>query len=166
MSQLTHPSTAPAPVGLDTVINGDDATQRPSVVSDDDCIALLQTTTIGRIAFASVDDGIQVLPVNFILRDGRIYLRTDPNGIVAEVLGTDADVAFEVDHHDDLFQLGWSVLVHGPTKLIENQDTIAGGLSGGRPAPWAPGERPLIIELKPRTITGRRVKKRDKNWQT
>ena len=121
-----------------------------------ECWQLLDTTTVGRLAFTT-DDGIVILPVNFLVFEERIYLRTEPGSTIAALADGRNDVAFELDYHDDLNQSGWNVLVQGSTAAagtLEGERALA---STGRLGPWAPGNRSLVIGLKPRTITGRRV---------
>ncbi len=122
-----------------------------------ECLELLGTTTVGRVAFSS-SAGLQLLPVNFVARDGVIYFRTSSETILAELSDGDDDVAFEVDYHDGMFQFGWSVLVKGTAAAIEEDGELAEALSGRRPAPWAAGSRPLFIRLTPTAISGRRVR--------
>lgn len=124
-------------------------------MSEARCWQLLDTTTVGRLAFHTAD-GIVILPVNFLVHEGRIYFRTEPGSTIA-ALAADDDVAFEIDYHDDLNQSGWNVLVKGSTTVagsVEGERALA---STGRLGPWAPGDRSLIIGLTPRTISGRRV---------
>jgi nitroimidazol reductase NimA-like FMN-containing flavoprotein (pyridoxamine 5'-phosphate oxidase superfamily) len=128
-------------------------------VAETECWQLLDTTTIGRFAFTT-DDGVVILPVNFLVYEERIYVRTEPGSTIAALADGNNDVAFEVDYHDGWNQWGWNVLVKGAT---EEADTLEGEraiASTGRLGPWAPGSRSLVIRLTPRTLTGRRVSMR------
>jgi nitroimidazol reductase NimA-like FMN-containing flavoprotein (pyridoxamine 5'-phosphate oxidase superfamily) len=122
----------------------------------DECWSLLETTTVGRLGFGTVD-GILILPVNFVPFERAVYVRTAPETVIAGLAAGRDDVAFEVDHHDDLFQRGWSVLLRGSTAEAEAERAKAALASSRRLGPWAPGERSLVIALEPRTIEGRRV---------
>ena len=64
---------------------------------EEECLALLDTTTVGRIAFVN-DEGQQLVPVNFALIDGAIYFRTLPDGFLSGLARGHEDVAFGVDH--------------------------------------------------------------------
>lgn len=80
-------------------------------MSQEDCVTFLtSTTTVGRLAFQSAR-GQQLLPVNFVFRQGRVYFKTSPNGVLAELAAGCPDVAFEIDYPDRMMQHGWSVLV-------------------------------------------------------
>ncbi|WP_187271948.1 pyridoxamine 5'-phosphate oxidase family protein [Aeromicrobium terrae] len=127
-----------------------------SSIPEHRCWRLLSTTTVGRLAFAT-DDGIVILPVNFIELDRRIYVRTEPGSTIASLSEGFDDVAFEVDYHDDLNQSGWNVLVKCTARVAGITEAERALRSTGRLGPWAPGERPLMIVLTPRQISGRKV---------
>ena len=124
-------------------------------IAETDCWELLDTTTVGRLAFIS-NDGIVILPLNFLVHEQRIYFQTQPGSTMAALADGRDDVAFEIDYHD-MNQAGWNVLVKGSTAeagTLEGERALA---SAGRLGPWAPGNRSLVIGLTPRTISGRRV---------
>ena len=121
------------------------------------CEELLNSTTVGRIAYAR-PDGAHILPVNYRYRDSVLVVRTSPYGSLAELApGTDG-VAFEVDHHNDLLQVAWSVVVRGRVDAVEDPGTQLG--TDARPRPWAAGNRTLFLRLTPDTITGRGLRRR------
>jgi len=132
------------------------STGRFEKLEPEECWRLLEATTVGRLGF-STDDGIVVLPVNFIPFDSAVYVRTDPDTVIAKLAEGRDDVAFEVDHHDDLLQRGWNVLLRGSTSGADTDDAERALASTSRLGPWAPGERPLLIKLSPRRVDGRRV---------
>jgi uncharacterized protein len=117
---------------------------------------LLGTTTVGRLGFTT-DEGIVILPVNFIVHEERIYVRTEHGSTVAALAGGRDDVAFEVDYHSDLNQFGWNVLVHAQAAEADPDEAERAIASSTRLGPWAPGDRTLVIALTPGSITGRRV---------
>ncbi len=120
------------------------------------CWKLLETTTVGRLGFATAD-GIVILPVNFVAFEGRIYVRTEPGTTISALADGYDDGAFEVDYHDDLNQSGWNVLAQCSARVAGITEAERALASTGRLGPWAPGARPLMIALTPRTISGRRV---------
>ena len=137
-----HPTAARSPSGVE-------------IMSPDDCVMFLgSTTTVGRLAFRS-SRGQQLLPVNFVFRHERVYFSTSPDSILAELARGCDDVAFEIDYPDRLTQHGWSVLVKGATKQVSPDDV---DLSPRGPRPWVPGARDLLVELTPTEITGRRIR--------
>ena len=128
-------------------------------IAETECWELLDTTTIGRLAFAT-DDGIVILPINFLVYEERIYVRTEPGSTIAALADGNDDVAFEVDYHDGWNQWGWNVLVRVAAEeagTLEGERAIT---SSGRLGPWAPGNRSLVIRLTPQTVSGRRVSMR------
>ncbi len=138
-------------------MDADDTTHegRISILAHQECMELLSTTTVGRVAFAN-DEGQQLIPVNFAVIDGTIYFRTLPDGFLAQLARGHSDVAFGVDH-TDVYRHGWNVTVKGPATLVQDRATINKVLSHGRLRPWAGGVRPLVIRIEIESIAGRRV---------
>lgn len=126
-----------------------------AALSDDECRALLDSTTVGRIAFVD-HEGQQLVPVNFALIDGEIFFRTLPDGFLSGLARGHEDVAFGVDHHD-VFGAGWNVTVRGAARQVEDRATINKVLSRHQLTPWAGGVRPMVIRVTPKAIAGRRV---------
>lgn len=124
-------------------------------LSEEECLALLETTTVGRIAFVD-DQGQQLVPVNFALMDGAVYFRTLPDGFLAQLARGHDDVAFGVDHQD-VFRDGWNVTVRGSAREVEDRATINQVLGNHKLKPWAGGVRPLVIKISPTSIAGRKV---------
>jgi nitroimidazol reductase NimA-like FMN-containing flavoprotein (pyridoxamine 5'-phosphate oxidase superfamily) len=129
---------------------------RRAVLDEEECWQLLDTTTVGRLAFGA-ESGIEILPLNFVVFEGRIFYRTEPGSPIAALAAGRDDVSFEVDYHDDLNQSGWSVLVKGSTAEPASLDAERALASTHRLGPWAPGDRSLVIVLNPRTLSGRKV---------
>lgn len=123
-------------------------------LSTRDCETLLATTTtVGRLAFHA-RDGLQLLPVNFVYRNGCVYLKTSPDSVLAELaLGSD-EVVFETDHADEAKHVGWSVVVTGKARQVDDAEV---DLFPGAPRPWASGRRDVLIEVTPNRISGRRI---------
>jgi nitroimidazol reductase NimA-like FMN-containing flavoprotein (pyridoxamine 5'-phosphate oxidase superfamily) len=126
-----------------------------------ECVRLISPGGIGRLVFAGRYD-LTVVPVNYVLHDGAILLRTVEAGSTDEDLRTGIEhaeyrVAFEIDDIDSESHEGWSVLIQGPAHHLddpgEQADAIAAGVQ-----PWAGGEREHFIEITPARITGRRIR--------
>ncbi len=134
-----------------------DDRQQGSIVElpEEECLALLDTTTVCRVAFVN-NEGQQLVPVNFALIGGVIYFRTLPDGFLSGLARGHDDVAFGVDHHD-VFRHGWNVTVRGRAEAVEDRATINKVLSHHRLQPWAGGVRPLVIKIIPADVAGRRV---------
>ena len=142
-------SSSPAPTRRGTLMP----------IPETECWQLLDTTTVGRLAFTTAD-GIVILPVNFLVFEERIYVRTEPGSTISALADGRDDVAFEMDYHDGWNQFGWSVLVKGSTSEAGNVEAERATASSGRLGPWAPGNRSLVIVLTPRKMSGRRVSMR------
>lgn len=148
-------ATAPDEKGRDMTTPDDHRRGSITELPEDECLALLDTTTVGRIAFVN-DQGQQLVPVNFALIDGAIYFRTLPDGFLSGLARGHDDVAFGVDYYN-VFRKGWNVTVRGAAHEVEDRATINKVLSHHRLNPWAGGVRPLVIKITPTSIAGRRV---------
>lgn len=125
-------------------------------LSENECLSLLSTTTVGRVAFSSVE-GPELVPVNFVLIDRTIYFRTLPDGFLSQLSRGNDGVAFGIDFHDDTSLEGWNVTIKGPASQVEDRATINLVLGHSQLRPWAGGVRPLMIRIEIRSISGRRV---------
>ena len=126
-----------------------------SVLSDDECIALLRQQDIGRIV-TRVADLVDVFPVNHVVDDdGSILFRTAEGTKLVE-LTINAQVLFEVDDHTD--DEAWSVIVRGEathadtTAEIEHADAL--GL-----IPWVPTLKYNLVRIVPTSFSGRRFRR-------
>lgn len=121
-----------------------------TVVEIEDCRQLLGDASIGRVTWNSVE-GLQTLPVAYgVGTDGRIGFRVSPTSILAE-LAVSSGVLFEVDDVDAVTATGWSVLVRGRSAAW------VGEFPDGMARPWAPGDRPLALQITPESYSGRSV---------
>lgn len=129
-----------------------------SALAQSECLALLETSTVGSIAFVD-DEGQQLVPVNFVVIDRDIYFRTLADGFLSELANGHADVAFGIIHHD-VFGIGWNVTARGSAHEVTDPAMVTRALSHPRLNPWAGGERSLVIRVAPASIIGRRVARR------
>src|SRR5690349_7208443 len=118
-----------------------------------ECRALLQSHSIGRVCWNTVD-GPQILPVTYVVRDGTIVFRTAPYGALSELRNV-RQVAFEVDEFDVTTRTGWSVLVRGWAKAATNPNELAALWAEQDPIPWASGARTLFITISTDHLSGR-----------
>ena len=125
-------------------------------LTETECLGLLNTATVGRMAFVNAE-GQQLIPVNFIVLDGLIYFRTVHTGILFELASGHDDVAFGADHHEDAFRTGWNVTARGSARRVEDRATINKVLGNPNLQPWAGGVRSTVIEVRPTSFAGRRV---------
>lgn len=122
---------------------------------EQECHELLTTTTVGRVGFV-LDGLVHVFPINYAVNDREIFLRTSPDGILRTVAESAAQVAFEVDYHDDLAGSGWSVLMRGPLTLMDDDELPA---ETRRPSPWAGDDRTMPLRFRIESISGRRARR-------
>lgn len=118
-----------------------------------ECLALLATRPVGRLAVAERDNelGPLVVPVNFLLDGDTIVFRSD-SGDKLRLL-REHPVSFQVDEFDDLLREGWSVLVRGRAEPATPSQIERLHLHT-----WAPGEKATWIQLRPRRVSGRRIR--------
>src|SRR3954468_378244 len=109
-----------------------------------EAIELLTSKKVGRLGFLG-EDGPQILPLNYVVIDEHVIIRTVAYGVVARS-AIDQRVAFEVDDVDDFLQAGWSVLVVGPARLLSQaQHELL--RQGPAPQPWAEGPRTMFMSV-------------------
>lgn len=118
-------------------------------LAEDECWQLLRSRPVGRLAWMG-SAGVTVIPMNYTVEDGAVWLRTAAYGAAAQECH-ERDVAFEVDEIDPETRSGWSVLVRGRS----HYEAGAGATPG--PEPWAPGIRQLRMWIDVSSISGRRI---------
>ena len=120
-------------------------------LSDDECWALLSAAPLGRIAVRT-EDGVDIFPVNFVVTDRFIYLRSAPGSKLVDISAA-SSVAFEADGSRG--RRHWSVVVHGQAKRMSFEgDILASGVlaleTATSSAKWN------FIRVTPHSISGRR----------
>lgn len=125
------------------------------VLDGEECLRLLATVTLGRIALSS---GAlpTVLPVNFLLDRDRIVVRTLRDSKLDAAV-RNAVVAFEVDDFQPTCGSGWSVVVTGVAQEVTEPDEVA-RLSSMPVHQWPTvraDERLVAIPIE--LVTGRRL---------
>ena len=133
------------------------AAMRPKLreLTPRECWDLMATGGIGRVA-TTTDEGPIVLPVNFIADQQTIVIRTSAYGVIGRI-GPAAELAFEVDHLDETMREGWSVLLVGGMERLEDPDEVAALVKSHGHEPWPGGARNLVLRIRPRRVTGRRI---------
>jgi hypothetical protein len=123
------------------------------ILSRTECIELLRTVPVGRIAL-SVGALPVVLPVNFAMLDDDVVIRTVA-GSKLEAAASNAVVAFEADQVDPAARAGWSVLVQGVASEITDPDE----LDRARRMPLDPwsGLDGQFLRITTRLVSGRRL---------
>ena len=130
-----------------------DITTGMGVIDEADCVELMASTPIGRIAF-TVDDHPMVVPVNFAWYEESIVFRT-LEGQKLDAAAEGQRVCFEIDHWDAGGRSGWSIVIVGRarevTNFAEREQLEEIGL-----IPWAKDKwRPTWVRIEPESLSGR-----------
>jgi nitroimidazol reductase NimA-like FMN-containing flavoprotein (pyridoxamine 5'-phosphate oxidase superfamily) len=130
--------------------------RRPALIrlSEDQCWDLLGTHGVGRIALPT-HPGPAVFPVNYAVDRKTIVYRTDPRAATAVPSG--AEVSFQTDRIDEERSQAWSVLLMGTAERVTDPDEVQRLKDTALAKPWAGGERPLWIRIRPGEVSGRRI---------
>ncbi len=127
-------------------------------IDRESCLALLATEHLGRLGVV-VDGRPVVYPMHYVLDGETVVLRTNPGA--KHRAAPLSRVCFEVDHVDWARREGWSVLVDGTaqdiTSTLDADSERRRALATGS---WAPGPLEAVLEVVPREITGRRLRRR------
>jgi hypothetical protein len=130
--------------------------RRQEVLDEAECLALLGTASIGRVAFtAGALPAVQ--PVAFTVHRGEVLIPTQPGSEVA-VASRGAVVAFEVDELDLIDRTGWTVTIVGPSRLIVDPGTVS-ALDDLGTRPWVPAATHCYVAVHIRLVGGRRVRR-------
>jgi len=127
----------------------------PEELTPWECESLLRAEVVGRVGIAT-EDGPYVLPVNYSVVDGAIWIRTGAAGLLGRV-SPGTVLALEVDRLDHHRRRGWSVLARGPAEPVHDPAVVARVDRVQPPAPWAYGDRPVHVRLRWSELTGRRL---------
>jgi nitroimidazol reductase NimA-like FMN-containing flavoprotein (pyridoxamine 5'-phosphate oxidase superfamily) len=118
----------------------------------DECLRLLATQVVGRLAVAEPGAAPHLLPVNYTLLRESVVFRSSP-GTKLRLL-VDEPVAFEADSFDPDGRTGWSVTVRGRAyeasdREMEIEDIRLPAFVERQTSRW--------VRLVPESITGRRI---------
>jgi uncharacterized protein len=122
--------------------------ERVKTLTVPECRELLTRHHFGRFGFMDAVGVLpSIVPVNYLLNNDRIVIRTDAGSkLVAALRG--APVAFEVDGVDQDHQVGWSVVVRGRAEEITDEDKLA-ELRQTPLLAWHPRAKPPLYTNQP-----------------
>ena len=121
-----------------------------SRLSREECLRLLRSRKVGRLAYVARAEVPDIVPVNYLVDDAdRILVRSGP-GPKLQAASRGAVVAFAVDDIDESAHTGWSVVVTARASVIDPA-------CGYDVQPWATGPREHVICLQVHRIDGRRL---------
>lgn len=122
-------------------------------LSMDECWKLIEGVELARLAWNS-GTGPIVLPVNFVVHEHAVWMRTTAYSAVAEEVD-ESQVAVETDDIDNETHTGWSVLLRGRAEVLYHEDQVPEAVQSLHS--WPSGARPLWVRLRPDVVTGRRL---------
>jgi nitroimidazol reductase NimA-like FMN-containing flavoprotein (pyridoxamine 5'-phosphate oxidase superfamily) len=95
------------------------------LLSQTQCLELLGAAAIARVGYVS-NDGVEIIPVGFRLAAGpRLFMMTQPWGILGQLAERGARCTVEVDHHGDTQGSGWSVMMRGTLSRLDQSGSAA-----------------------------------------
>jgi hypothetical protein len=135
------------------MVRNDLAVRRSSVeVLDEAQSWALLSTGLGRLA-TSVDQVVDIFPVNYFVHDRAILFRSAP-GLKLVNITREPIVAFEVDGAESRFR--WSVVIHGTAKRLGvDSDILESGVK--ELVSWSPTSKYNYVRITPSKVTGRRI---------
>lgn len=126
------------------------------VLSDSECVRLLQSNDVGRLGVVDREVRPLIFPVNYFFDEGVVVFRTAPGSKLD--LAPGAAVCFEIDGVEPDGG-AWSVLVKGLAHDITDPRSAPTGRMKLWPVrPLAPGSREHWIGVWANEITGRRIR--------
>jgi nitroimidazol reductase NimA-like FMN-containing flavoprotein (pyridoxamine 5'-phosphate oxidase superfamily) len=119
-------------------------------LTDEQSWKLLEGTRHGRLV-VSVAGEPDIFPVNYLVSNRRVYLRTAPGNKLAQ-LTINAKVLFETD--GILSDEAWSVVLRGTARVLTNSNELAAVEELGLKT-WVPTLKDFYVEIEPGSISGR-----------
>jgi nitroimidazol reductase NimA-like FMN-containing flavoprotein (pyridoxamine 5'-phosphate oxidase superfamily) len=111
---------------------------------------LLDATKHGRLV-VSVAGEPDIFPVNYLISDRKVYLRTAPGNKLAQ-LTINSRVLLETD--GVLSDEAWSVVLRGTARVLTNSSEVAAVEELGLKS-WVPTLKDFYVEIVPTSVSGR-----------
>ena len=130
-----------------------DGARRLRETTRDQAMRRLGSVMVGRVGFTSRALPA-IRPVTHIIDNGHIIIRSDEGSAIVNAASSErgAVVAYEADEIDVSSGSGWSVLVVGLARLIEDPEETARYRQELRPL--VPGETGSMIRIYPELVSG------------
>ncbi|MBO0843226.1 MAG: pyridoxamine 5'-phosphate oxidase family protein [Nocardioides sp.] len=122
-------------------------------LSSEESWKLAESSHLSRIGW-NAPGGPVVLPVNHMIHDGAVWVRTSAHSSMAEQVDESA-VALLVDDVDPETHVGWSVQFRGRAEILYREEQVPDVVRGHHT--WPSGARPLWVRLQPTHVNGRRL---------
>jgi hypothetical protein len=127
-------------------------------LSPDQCRALIAPGGVGRVLFVEEGRGPVAIPVNYRMDGNDVVFRTGGGTGIGDGI-KQASLSFDVDHIDEALGEGWSVLLTGTASVVTDPAELE-RVAVLRIEPWAGGDRPIYVRLRPGRVTGRAIRVR------
>jgi nitroimidazol reductase NimA-like FMN-containing flavoprotein (pyridoxamine 5'-phosphate oxidase superfamily) len=127
---------------------------RITELDTEECYRRIARLEVGRVGFTG-PTGPEIIPVNYRVDGTSVVFRTSPYGVLSAI--PSESVAFEVDEIDRVGKRGWSVLLVGRARAVDDHDEFVALRMAGRPEPWVEGARQLYVRIMPHRVTGRAI---------
>ncbi|MGA9674909.1 MAG: pyridoxamine 5'-phosphate oxidase family protein [Mycobacterium sp.] len=143
----------------DSVYDGGLGLTRPAVgakrLDDAEARRLLASVSYGRVVF-TLKSLPAIRPVNHLLDDGRIIIRTRLTSAISTAMRASDGVvvAYEADSIDPQTRTGWSVVVTGRAYTITDPEQVA--RYEQLIHPWV-NQADTVVAIEPGIITGFRI---------
>jgi nitroimidazol reductase NimA-like FMN-containing flavoprotein (pyridoxamine 5'-phosphate oxidase superfamily) len=133
------------------------ALAREEVLDREECLRLLGTRRLGRVAVAVEGWSPLIRPVNYRFDPASqsVVFRSGRGTKLTGLLRAHA-VAFEVDEIDEAARTGWSVIVSGRAEEVVRTGDLAHVEALGLD-PWVPGDVPHWFRVRTEMVSGRRI---------
>jgi nitroimidazol reductase NimA-like FMN-containing flavoprotein (pyridoxamine 5'-phosphate oxidase superfamily) len=122
-----------------------------STISPDRCLDLLGSVPFGRVVFTHRALPA-IRPVNHIVDNGNIIIRSSLGSGITGAAGDGMVVAYEADAIDPDSRTGWSVVVTGKARLVEDPDDLA--RYEEILEPWVDGRMDCVVSIPTDLVTG------------
>lgn len=119
-------------------------------LDDEQSWRLLEGTQHGRLV-VSVAGEPDIFPVNYVVADRKVYLRTAPGNKLAQ-LTINSTVLFEAD--GILSDEAWSVVLRGKARVLNTSAELAEVEDLGLKS-WVPTLKDFYVEIDPVSVSGR-----------
>ncbi|WP_409482918.1 pyridoxamine 5'-phosphate oxidase family protein [Arsenicicoccus dermatophilus] len=119
-------------------------------MTEDECWERLESTSFARLATAAMGD-VQITPVNYVVRDRQLVLRTAEGGKLASLV-VQSRVAVEID--EIAGDHAWSVIGKGDAHMVHNADE-ADALDDVGLRPWVDTRKEVFVTIDLDEVSGR-----------
>jgi nitroimidazol reductase NimA-like FMN-containing flavoprotein (pyridoxamine 5'-phosphate oxidase superfamily) len=123
-------------------------------LSVDEALKLLAGAPMGRVVFTH-HALPAVRPVNHIVDDGAVIIRSHSGAALLGPAGGGSVVAYQADRIDELDHTGWSVVVTGTASLIRDPGLLA--RYEELLTPWVTAETHHVVRISAEIVTGFRL---------